>query len=70
LPVVITSRCPIGRVSPVYGGAGGGGRDLEDAGAIFAGGLKGPKARLLLIAALGDTATRDRIREVFNTVAP
>jgi len=70
LPVVITSRCPIGRVSPVYGGAGGGGRDLEDAGAIFAGDLKGPKARLLLIAAFGDTATRDRIREVFNTVAP
>ena len=70
LPVVITSRCPIGRVSPVYGGAGGGGRDLEDAGAIFAGDLKGPKARLLLIAALGDTAARDRVREVFNSVAP
>jgi L-asparaginase len=69
LPVVITSRCPIGRVSPVYGG-GGGGRDLEDAGAIFAGDLKGPKARLLLIAALGDPAARDRVRELFNTFAP
>ncbi len=70
LPVVITSRCPIGRVSPVYGGGGGGGRDLEDAGAIFAGDLKGPKARLLLIAALGDPAARDRVRELFNTFAP
>ncbi len=37
LPVVVTSRCPVGRVRPVYGGGGGGGRDLEDAGAIFAG---------------------------------
>ena len=70
LPVVITSRCPIGRVSPIYGGGGGGGRDLEDAGAIFAGDLKGPKARLLLIAALGDPAARDRVRELFNTFAP
>jgi len=70
LSVVITSRCPIGRVSPVYGGGGGGGRDLEDAGAIFAGDLKGPKARLLLIAALGDPAARDRARELFNTLAP
>ena len=70
LPVVITSRCPIGRVSPIYGGGGGGGRDLEDVGAIFAGDLKGPKARLLLIAALGDTATRDRVGEMFNILAP
>ena len=70
LPVVIASRCPIGRVSPVYGGGGGGGRDLEDVGAIFAGDLKGPKARLLLIAALGDPAVRDRVRELFNTLAP
>ncbi|HML06892.1 MAG TPA: asparaginase [Xanthobacteraceae bacterium] len=69
LPVVITSRCPVGRVSPVYGG-GGGGRDLEDFGAIFAGDLKGPKARLLLIAALGDPAAHGRIQELFNAVAP
>ena len=32
VPIVVTSRCPTGRVKPVYGG-GGGGRDLEDAGA-------------------------------------
>jgi len=70
LPVVITSRCPVGRVSPIYGGGGGGGRDLEDAGAIFAGDLTGPKARLLLIAALGDPAARDRVRELFNSFAP
>jgi len=70
LSIVITSRCPVGRVSPIYGGGGGGGRDLEDVGAIFAGELKGQKARLLLIAALGDPAARDRVRELFNTFAP
>jgi len=69
VPVVVTSRCPVGRVSPIYGG-GGGGRDLEDAGAIFAGDLKGPKARLLLIAALGDPAWRGRIPGLFNAFAP
>lgn len=70
LPVIVTSRCPVGRVEPVYGGGGGGGRDLEDAGAIFAGDLKGPKARLLLIAALGDPAARGRIGELFDILGP
>lgn len=69
IPVVVTSRCPSGRVLPVYGG-GGGGRDLEDAGVIFAGDLKGPKARLLLIAALDDADARTRLREVFRALAP
>lgn len=43
---VVTSRCGSGRVLPIYDD--GGGRDLEEAGAIFAGRLKGPKARILL----------------------
>jgi L-asparaginase len=46
VPVVVCSRCAAGRVEPVYGR--GGGRDLEDAGALFAGDLAGPKARVLL----------------------
>src|SRR2546428_14106790 len=46
LPVVICSRCVEGRVEPVYGR--GGGRDLADAGALFAGDLAGPKTRVLL----------------------
>lgn len=49
--VAVCSRCVEGRVEPVYGR--GGGRDLADAGAIFAGGLAGPKARVLLQLALG-----------------
>jgi L-asparaginase len=51
VPVVITSRCPSGRVEPIYGK--GGGKDLAEAGAIFAGDVKGPKARLLLMVLLG-----------------
>lgn len=50
VPVVICSRCVAGRVEPVYGR--GGGRDLADAGALFAGDLAGPKARILLQLAL------------------
>lgn len=51
LPVVVCSRCAEGRVEPVYGR--GGGRDLAEAGALFAGDLAGPKARVLLQLALG-----------------
>ena len=49
--VVVCSRCASGRVEPVYGR--GGGRDLAEAGALFAGDLAGPKARVLLQIALG-----------------
>jgi L-asparaginase len=68
VPVVITSRCPTGRVEPIYGK--GGGKDLADAGAIFAGDLKGPKARLLLMVLLSAPGTRDRIAEICHDVAP
>jgi L-asparaginase len=50
--VVVCSRCVEGRVEPVYGR--GGGRDLAEAGAVFAGDLAGPKARVLLQLAGGD----------------
>ena len=66
--VVITSRCPTGRVEPIYGK--GGGKDLADAGAIFAGDLKGPKARLLLMVLLSAPDTRSRIAEIFREIAP
>jgi L-asparaginase len=69
VPVVVTSRCPSGRVKALYGG-GGGGRDLEDAGALFAGDLKGPKARILLIVALSNANSRGQLRELFRTIAP
>ncbi len=67
--VVVTSRCPAGRVAPIYGG-GGGGRDLKDAGAVFAGDLKGPKARILLMVLLSDPQTKTRVAEIFGELAP
>jgi L-asparaginase len=51
VPVVVCSRCAAGRVEPVYGR--GGGRDLAEAGALFAGDLAGPKMRVLLQVGLG-----------------
>ena len=69
IPVLISSRCPAGRVQPIYGG-GGGGRDLADAGGIFVGDLKGPKARLLLMVLLSSPETRQRIAEIVATLAP
>lgn len=49
--VAVCSRCAEGRVEPLYGA--GGGADLEAAGAVFAGDLAGPKARVLLQLGLG-----------------
>jgi len=69
IPVLITSRCPMGRVEPIYGG-GGGGRDLADAGGIFASDLKGPKARLLLMVLLSDAESKKQIAETVAQVAP
>jgi len=69
VPVLITSRCPMGRVEAIYGG-GGGGRDLADAGGIFAGDLKGPKARLLLMVLLSDPESRRQIAETVAAMAP
>ncbi|HSK16655.1 MAG TPA: asparaginase [Gaiellaceae bacterium] len=50
VPVVVCSRCLAGRVESVYGR--GGGKDLAEAGALFAGDLAGPKARVLAQLAL------------------
>jgi L-asparaginase len=49
--VVVCSRALAGRVEPAYGR--GGGADLAEAGALFAGDLAGPKARILLQVAFG-----------------
>jgi L-asparaginase len=52
LAVVISSRCPAGWVGDHYGYAGAH-RELAAAGALFAWGLNGPKARLKLLVVLG-----------------
>jgi L-asparaginase len=69
IPVLITSRCPAGRVQAIYGG-GGGGRDLADAGGIFTGDLKGPKARLLLMVLLCAADGGTPIAQTVAALAP
>jgi L-asparaginase len=68
LLVVVTSRCAHGPVRPVYGG-GGGGVDLAAAGAVFAGDLGGPQARVLSMAALADRSTDDAAERVRRFLA-
>jgi L-asparaginase len=63
LPVIVTSRCPEGRVKPIYGN--GGGKDLERAGVIFAGDLTGIKSRILASVLLGLGLGREEIRAEF-----
>jgi L-asparaginase len=55
VPVAVCSRCPSGRVLPVFAGEGSG-RALKEAGVWFAGDLPAHKARLLLMLALGAAA--------------
>ncbi|MGL4738469.1 MAG: asparaginase [Cellulosilyticaceae bacterium] len=63
--VVIVSRCGSGRVFESYGYEGGG-KELSDLGAIMGGEMRGPKARLKLMLALGKTSDKEEIRKIFK----
>lgn len=63
-PVVITSRTGGGRVGHTYAYPGGG-RTLEQLGAIFAGARRPQQARIELMLALGTGATADTLRALF-----
>ncbi len=65
IPVVITSRCPSGRVLDSYGYIGGG-KYLTDTGCILAPSLNGQKARLLLMLALQKSSDYDYLKNVFT----
>jgi L-asparaginase len=65
IPVVLTSRCPIGRVEHLYAYEGAG-KHLYEAGVIFADYLTGQKARIKLLAALGAGYTVSQIRAAFE----
>ncbi len=65
IPVVITARIGEGGVKVEYDGIGGLGA-LVSAGAISGGTLTGPKARILLMTALGAGKTRAEISEIFQ----
>ncbi len=63
--VVITSRVPYGEVRPTYGG-GGGGVDLERAGAVVSPWLRAPQARMALVALLTAGEPASGIVEFFS----
>ncbi|MDR2613857.1 MAG: asparaginase [Candidatus Accumulibacter sp.] len=65
IPVVITTRCPGGRVLDVYAYEGGVKGQLE-AGVILGGELNGQKARIKLILALGMTRDHETLAEYFD----
>lgn len=58
--VVLASRCPSGSVSPDYAFPGGG-ATWQRAGAILAGHLSGPKARIALAAGIGAGLDREAL---------
>jgi L-asparaginase len=64
IPVLITSRCPKGRVLDSYGYEGGG-HHLKQLGVIFTENLNSQKARIQLILALGITSDIDIIKSYF-----
>jgi L-asparaginase len=60
IPVLLTTRCPSGRVRPGYGFPGGS-TTWWDAGAVFSGTLDALKARVLVALALGAGLGRPEI---------
>lgn len=65
LSVVLTTRCPHGRVIPFYGYPGGG-ASLKGLGVLFGGDLPSPKARLLLILALAAGYASEELQALFD----
>ncbi len=66
--VVLTTRSPFGRMTPVAAGQSGP-RVLEQMGLVIGGDLPAQKARLLLALALGNGQSADQVRALFGQVA-
>lgn len=69
IPVVLVSRCPVGRIEHTYAYEGAG-KELYEAGVIFADYMNGQKARIKLLCALGAGYSTAEIRRVFEWVSP
>lgn len=65
IPVVIATREYNGAVYPIYGDKGGG-ATLQKAGAILAGDLISPKARILLILAIPQVSDVKELKKYFK----
>jgi len=67
IPVVLVSRCPVGRIEHKYAYEGAG-LHLHNAGVMFADYLNGQKARIKLLCAIGSGLGIDEIRRRFEWV--
>ena len=65
IPVVLTTRCPAGAATTAYAFPGGGATWVR-AGAILAGHLGGPKARIALALGLGAGLDRDGLAALLS----
>src|SRR5699024_170474 len=64
IPVVLVSRAFNGIAQDIYDYKGGG-KQLKEAGVIFAPGLSGPKARIKLLAILEQNFSHNEIENLF-----
>ncbi len=65
IPIILTSRCPKGRVLDTYAYEGGG-HHLKQLGVLFSGNLPSHKARLLLMMALDFISNKDELKHYFD----
>ncbi|MBC2581785.1 asparaginase, partial [Clostridium sp. DJ247] len=65
IPVVLVSRCLMGKVLDDYGYEGAG-RELTQRGVILGDNLPGQKARIKLMVALGLTKDLSKIKDIFE----
>lgn len=65
IPVILVSRCPVGRIEEVYAYEGAG-KHLHDNGVIFADYLNGQKARIKLSIMIAAQCSIEEIRTAFE----
>jgi L-asparaginase len=65
IPVILVSRCLMGKVFDDYGYEGAG-KELTEKGVILGDNLPGQKARIKLMLALGHTNNMQEIKEIFE----
>lgn len=65
IPVVITSRCPMGRVLDSYGYEGGG-HHLKRLGVLFADDLNSQKTRIKLLLSLSLSSDLEKLKQYFD----
>ena len=65
IPIILVSRCLMGRVFDTYGYKGAG-KELTNMGVILGDNLPGQKARIKLMVALGKSKTHEALKDIFE----